>query len=109
MDGGRHRGTEPRAGGHARAGARDSCSAITDHVWSENLAVDDHDNLYFAYIRDGVHLMVSRDGGRSWRQLGIVTPPSIVHAIVVSVTARGRGEVALSYYATPDKGDAFGA
>ena len=44
--------------------------AITDHVWSENLAVDDHDNLFFAYLRDGVHLMVSRDGGRSWRQLG---------------------------------------
>ena len=84
--------------------------AITDHVWSENLAVDDHDNLYFAYIADGgVHLMASRDGGRSWRQLGFVTPPGIVHAIVVSVTARGRGEVALTYYATPDKGDAFGA
>jgi hypothetical protein len=83
--------------------------AITDHVWSENLAVDRKDNLYFAYIRDGVHLMVSRDGGRSWRQLGIVTPPSIVHAILVSVTTRRSGEVALSYYATPDRGDAFGA
>ena len=82
---------------------------ITDHVWSENLAIDDHDNLYFAYVRDGVHLMVSRDGGSSWRQLGAVTPPGIVHAIVVSVTARGSGEVALTYYATPDKGDAFGA
>jgi hypothetical protein len=53
--------------------------------------------------------MVSRDGGLSWRQLGVVTPPSIVHAIVVAVTARASGEVALSYYATPDKGDAFGA
>lgn len=83
--------------------------AVTDHVWSENLAVDDHDNLYFAYVRDGVHLMVSRDGGRSWRHLGIVTPPGIVHAIVASVTARGRGEVALTYYATPDRGDALGA
>jgi hypothetical protein len=83
--------------------------AVTDHVWSENLAVDDHDNLYFAYVRDGVHLMVSRDGGRSWRHLGIVTPPSNVHAVVVSVTARGRGEVALTYYATPDRGDALGA
>jgi hypothetical protein len=82
---------------------------ITDHVWSENLAVDDHDNLYMAYIRDGVHLMVSRDGGLSWRHLGLVTPPGLVHAIVVAVTARGRGEVALSYYATPDKGDALGA
>ena len=91
------------------AGREGIVLAITDHVWSENLAVDDHDNLYFAYIRDGVHLMVSRDGGRSWRQLGRVTPPGLVHAIVVSVTARGRGEVALTYYATPDKGDAFGA
>src|SRR3954453_20605508 len=83
--------------------------ATTDHVWSENLAVDDHDNLYFAYVRDGVHLMVSRDRGRSWRHLGIVTPPGMAHAIVASVTARGSGEVALSYYATPDKGDALGA
>jgi hypothetical protein len=82
--------------------------ATTDHVWSENLAVDDRDNLYFAYVRDGVHLMVSRDGGRTWRHLGIVTPPGIVHAIVASVTARG-SEVALTYYATPDKGDALGA
>jgi len=82
--------------------------ATTDHVWSENLAVDDHDNLYFAYIRDGVHLMVSRDGGRRWRHLGIVTPPGMTHAILVSVTTRGR-EVALTYYATPDKGDALGA
>jgi hypothetical protein len=83
--------------------------AVTDHVWSENLAVDDHDNLYFAYVRDGVHLTVSRDGGRSWRHLGIVTPPGIVHAIVASVTARGSGEIALTYYATPDKGDVLGA
>jgi hypothetical protein len=82
---------------------------VTDHVWSENLAVDGHDNLYFAYIRDGVHLMVSRDGGHKWRHLGVVTPPGLVHAIVASVTARGSGEVALSYYAKPDKGDALGA
>jgi hypothetical protein len=82
---------------------------ITDHVWSENLAVDDHDNLYFAYLADGVELMTSRDGGRSWRHLGAVTPPGVAHAIVVSVTARGAGEVALSYYATPDRGDALGA
>jgi hypothetical protein len=82
---------------------------ITDHVVSEILAVDGHDNVYLAYVRDGVHLMVSRDGGRSWRHLGIVTPPGIAHAIVVSVTARRRGEVALTYYATPDKGDALGA
>jgi len=83
--------------------------ATTDHVWSENLAVDGRDNLYFAYVRDGVHLMVSRDGGRTWRDLGIVTPPGIRHAIVASVTARGNGEVALSFYATPDLGDALGA
>src|SRR3954463_4610575 len=91
------------------AGREGLVLGITDHVWSENLAVDDHDNLYFAYLRDGVHLMVSRDGGRSWGQLGAGAPPGLVHAIVVSVIARGSGEVALSYYATPDKGDALGA
>src|SRR4051794_25243891 len=91
------------------AGREGFVLGVTDHVWSENLAVDDQDNLFMAYIRDGVHLMVSRDDGRSWRHLGIVTPPGIVHAIVVSVTARRSGEVALTYYATPDKGDALGA
>jgi photosystem II stability/assembly factor-like uncharacterized protein len=83
--------------------------ATTDHVWSENLAVDRRDNLYMAYIREGVHLMTSRDGGRSWRHLGVITPPGLRRAIVVSVTPRRAGEVALSYYATSDKGDALGA
>jgi hypothetical protein len=91
------------------AGREGLVLGVTDHVWSENLAIDARDNLYFAYIRDGVHLTVSRDGGRTWRHLGIVTPPGLVHAIVVSVTTGAGGEVALSYYATPDQGDALGA
>ncbi len=83
---------------------------ITDHVWSENLAVDEHDNLFFAYLADGgVRVATSRDGGRSWRLVGFVSPPGIRRAIVVSVAARNRGEIALSYYGTPDKGDPFGA
>jgi hypothetical protein len=83
---------------------------VTDHVWSENLAVDRRGNLYFAYLADhGVRLSVSRDGGRSWRRVGFVSAPGIRRAIVVSVTARRRGEIALSYYATADRGDAFGA
>ncbi len=83
---------------------------ITDHVWSENLAVDDHDNLFFAYLADGgVRLATSRDGGRSWRLVGFISAPEIRRAIVVSVTARGRGEIALTYYGTADQGDALGA
>ncbi|MDQ1711743.1 MAG: hypothetical protein QOE45_1193, partial [Frankiaceae bacterium] len=83
---------------------------VTDHVWSENLAVDRRGNLFFAYLADGgVRLSVSRDGGRSWHQAGFVSPPGLRRAIVVSVTARRRGEIALSYYATADKGDALGA
>jgi hypothetical protein len=83
---------------------------ITDHVWSENLAVDGHDNLFFAYVGDGgVRLATSRDGGRSWRLLGFTSSPEVRRAIVVSVTARGRGEIALSYYGTADQGDALGA
>jgi hypothetical protein len=83
---------------------------ITDHVWSENLAVDAHDNLFFAYLADGgVRLATSRDGGRSWRLAGFVSSPGIRRAIVVSVAARGRGEIALSYNGTADQGDPFGA
>jgi hypothetical protein len=92
------------------AGEEGLVLGITDHVWSENLAVDDRGNLFFAYLADGgVRLATSRDGGRSWRLVGFVSPPGIRRAIVVSVTARGRGEVALSYYGTPDRGDALGA
>jgi photosystem II stability/assembly factor-like uncharacterized protein len=83
---------------------------ITDHVWSENLAVDDHGNLFFAYLADGgVRLATSRDGGRSWRLLGFVSNPAIRRAIVVSVVARGRGEIAMTYYGTADTGDPLGA
>jgi hypothetical protein len=83
---------------------------ITDHVWSENLAVDAHDNLFFAYLADGgVRLATSRDGGKSWRLLGLISSPEIRRAIVVSVTARGNGEIALTYYGTADQGDALSA
>jgi hypothetical protein len=79
-------------------------------VWSENLAVDEHGNLYFAYLADGgVRLATSRDGGRSWRLAGFVSSPKIRRAIVVSVVARGRGEIAMSYYGTADQGDPFSA
>ena len=92
------------------AGEEGLILGITDHVWSENLAIDAHDNLYFAYLADGgVRLATSRDGGRTWRLLGFVSSPEIRRAIVVSVVARGRGEIALTYYGTPDKGDPLGA
>jgi hypothetical protein len=79
---------------------------ITDHVWSENLALDDRGNLYFAYLADGgVRLATSTNGGRSWRLAGFVSGPGIRRAIVVSVAARGRGEIAMTYYGTPDEGD----
>jgi hypothetical protein len=92
------------------AGREGLVLGVTDHVWSENLAVDDHDNLYFAYIAvGGVRLATSRDGGRTWRRVGFVSPPPTRHAIVASVTARGRGQVGLTYYGTADEGDGFGA
>ena len=92
------------------AGREGLVLGITDHVWSENLAVDDANNLFFAYLADGgVRLATSRDGGRSWRRLGFVSPPDLRRAIVVSVVARGRGELAMTYYGTPDTGDRLGA
>jgi len=92
------------------AGEEGLVLGITDHVWSENLAVDERGNLFFAYLADGgVRLATSRDGGRSWRLLGFVSTPGVRRAIVVSVVARGRGEIAMTYYGTPDRGDALGA
>ncbi len=83
---------------------------ITDHVWSENLAIDDHDNLFLAYLADGgVRLATSTDGGRSWRLLGFMSSPAIRRAIVVSAAARANGEIVLSYYGTPDTGDPLAA
>ena len=92
------------------AGDEGLALGVTDHVWSENLAVDDHDNLFFTYLAEGgLRLATSRDGGRTWRLAGFVSPPPIRHAIVASVAARGRGRIALTYYGTPDEGDPFGA
>lgn len=51
-------------------------------------------------MRDGVRLAVSRDGARTWKDLGRVSPPSVKGAFNVSVTARGRGEVALAWWGT---------
>jgi len=80
--------------------------AVNDHVWSENLAQDEAGNLYFAYLgKDGARLDISRDGGKTWRRLGIVTPPGLRRQIAVAVTARGVGELAITYYATSDEGD----
>jgi len=68
--------------------------------FDQTLAQDDRGNLYLAFVRDGVHLAVSRDGGRSWRNLGRVSPPKVKGAFNVSVTARGNGEVALAWWGT---------
>lgn len=73
--------------------------------FDQTLAQDDAGNLYLAYVRDGVQVAVSRDGGRTWRQLGFVSPPEVRGAVNVSITARGEGEVALAYFGTADSGD----
>ncbi len=68
--------------------------------YDQALAQDARGNLFLGYVRKGVHLAVSRDGGRTWRALGRVSPPSMKGAFNVSVTARGRGEVALAWWGT---------
>jgi len=68
--------------------------------FDQTLAQDDRGNLFLAWVRDGVRLAVSRDGGRTWRSLGRVSPRSVRGAFDVSVTARGRGEVALAWWGT---------
>jgi len=68
--------------------------------FDQTLAQDDRGNLYVAWVRDGVRLAVSRNGGRTWKPLGRVSPPSVKGAFNVSVTARGNGEVALAWWGT---------
>lgn len=73
--------------------------------YDQALAQDDAGNLYIGWVREGVHLAVSRDAGRTWRPLGKVSPPQVKGAINVSVTARGRGEVALAWWGTDELTD----
>ena len=68
--------------------------------YDQALAQDAHGNLFLGYVRKGVHLAVSRDGGRTWRALGRISPPGVKGAFNVSVTARGKGQVALAWWGT---------
>lgn len=77
-------------------------SVFQQMFFDQTLAQDAHGNLFLAASDAGVRLAVSRDGGRTWRRLGTVSPPSVRGTVLPSVAARGDGEVALAWLGTGD-------
>lgn len=77
-------------------------SVFQQMFFDQTLAQDDRGNLFLAASDRGVHLAVSRDGGRTWRRLGTVSPASVRGTVLPSITARGDGEVALAWLGTGD-------
>ena len=79
---------------------------IYNMMLQQNIAQDDEGNLFLPYpATGGLKLAYSRDGGLTWKQRGIISPPEVAIAWIVSATARGNGELALSYLGTSDQGD----
>src|SRR5512133_387078 len=73
-------------------------------IYTGGTAVDEHGNLYFAWIGPGTlpYLSISTDRGRSWRPPLMVAPPGVQTVRRIAVAARKRGEVALAYPGTSD-------
>jgi hypothetical protein len=73
-------------------------------IYTTGTTVDSHGNLYFAYRGPGAlpYLTFSTDGAASWSTPIMVAPPGVQAVRRVAVTARRRGEVALSYLGTTD-------
>lgn len=75
-------------------------------VMDNSLAQDGRGNLFLAYpATGGVKLAYSRDGGITWTQRGVISPQGTGMPWLVAAKARGNGQVALSFIATPDHGD----
>ena len=75
-------------------------------VFDQSLAQDAHGNLFLAYpATGGVRLAYSRDGGSTWHQRGIISTKAVTMPWLVSVTARGTGQVAVAYLGTKDVGE----
>jgi hypothetical protein len=91
-----------------------------------SLAADTAGNLYLAWLAgprpagapaplgsdaiqgDGTPVIsVSRDGGRSWTAPRSVLTPGVHVARRIAVSARGTGEVTVSYLGSTDQGDTF--
>jgi hypothetical protein len=79
---------------------------VYNMMLQQGLAQDDRGNLFLPYpATGGLKLAYSTDGGVTWKQRGVISTPEVAMPWVVSAEARGNGELALSYMATPDKGE----
>jgi len=87
-----------------------SLTGILSIVGGENaitgqpIAVDDEGNLYAVWAAPGdtLRYATSRDGGASWSAPVWVMAPGVTSARMVTITAKSRGQVALSYFGTED-------
>lgn len=87
-------------------GSQSGADNVYNMMLQQGIAQDDRGNLFLPYpATGGVKLAYSTDGGLTWQQRGIISTPDIATPWVTSAQARGNGELALSYIATPDKGE----
>lgn len=71
---------------------------------ASRLAVDDHDNLFYAWTGDDhlAYLAVSRDRGKSWSTPIALAPPGVREAALPRPAATGTGKVAIAWMGSTD-------
>jgi len=73
---------------------------------SDALAIDGAGNLYAVWVDSNTYLPVisrSTDAGKSWSEPTVFSPPSVVQAVLPSITVTADGKVGISYYGSTDK------
>ena len=71
---------------------------------ASRMAIDDHDNLFYAWTGDDhlAYLAVSRDRGESWGAPILLVPPGVREAALPRPAATGTGRVAIAYMGSTD-------
>ena len=70
-----------------------------DGLLDPSVDVDDKGNIYYAWTGGDrrVYLTTSKDGGKTWRDAELVSPPGVKEANLATIDAGGVGKVAIAY------------
>ena len=70
-----------------------------DGLLDPSVDVDDKGNIYYAWTGGDrrVYLTTSKDGGKTWRDAVLASPPGVREANLATLDARGVGKVAIAY------------